>query len=149
MVELYFGSKTVRDYLDHERTGTPDPERLEEWLDASSDVVRGILLPAFSLSQLQSIIGQDKAVRMYCCQIAIGIAASMKPGLINAEGKNPHIALQDRAEKKLREIVEVKRRAGAEEIHGNNRKLGTSVNRDPIPSIFQATNADRIGPGGF
>jgi hypothetical protein len=91
----------------------------------------------------------DKAVRGYCCAIAIGLAAMMKPGLLNAEASNPYVKAQDRAEKKLKEIADGKRRFAGEEFAGSNQKLGTSTNRDPIPSIFQATKGRRIGPGGF
>lgn len=144
------GSKVFRDFLDHDRTGQADPERVEEVLDTASAIVAGLLLEAFGLEQLIRITTEDKAVAHYCVNIAMGIAATMKPGLLDAEGKNPYIKLQATAEKKLEDIANAhKRRAAGEEIAGRNRKLGVSVNRNPMPAVFAATKKNRIGPGGF
>jgi phage gp36-like protein len=150
MVELRYGSKVVRDYLDHDRSGRADPERVEEVLGEASDVIRGLMLPGFSLPSLQELITRDKAVRGYCCAIFMGVAAQQRPALMNAEGMNPFIKLQERSEKKLKEIAAAnERRGGREEETGRNRKLGVSTNRNPLPSVFQQTKSRRNGPGGF
>jgi phage gp36-like protein len=152
MVELRFGAKVIRDLFDKDRSGQADPERIEMALGEASDVVWGLLRKGFpSEAQIRDLVDNDKAVQGYCCQIFMGVAGQMKPGLLNAQGKNPYIEIQDRAEKKLAEVATAaKRRAKGEEQAGNNRRTGVSTNRNTSQrAIFQATSDDPEGPGGF
>ncbi len=150
MVELRYGSKIVRDYLDSDRSGQADPEKVEEILGEASDVIRGLMLPGFAIKQLTDLITVDRAVRGYCCAIFMGTAALHKPSLLNDDGENTYTKLKDKAEKALKAIAaaDQRRSAGEEEV-GPNRKLGVTANRNPIPSVFQATKDRPRGPGGF
>lgn len=150
MVETRFGSKVVRDYLDGDRSGQADPVKVEEILGEASDVIRGLMMPGFSLQQLTDLITRDRAVRGYCCSIFMMVAAQQKPALLDENGENAFTKLGGRGEKKLKEIAAAdQRRGGREEETGNNRKIGVSANRNPIPSVFQATKNNPRGPGGF
>ncbi|MEE9395173.1 MAG: hypothetical protein V3W41_22000 [Planctomycetota bacterium] len=150
-VELRYGSKIVRDYFDGDRGGQADPEKVEEALGEASDVIRGLLLPGFpSLDHQQNLITRDRAVQGYCCAVFMGVAARRKASLLDANGENVHTKLSDKAEKKLKELAAAnQRRGGREPEVGNNAKVGVSANREPIPSVFQATAARPGGPGGY
>jgi phage gp36-like protein len=150
MLELRFGSKVVRDMMDEQRRGQVDPERLEEVLNEATDICAGLCLPGFTLDQLRDLAAVDYHVRGLCCDIAIGIAARARPGLLDASGKNPYLNLQDRAEKRLQAIVQARaaRFAGEEQV-SVNRKLGCEVNRPSALPVFAGTTNDPVGPGGF
>lgn len=151
MLELRFGAKTVRDLLDHDRDGAADPERVEEVLNEATDVVIGILSVGFTFDQIVNLAERDYALKGYCCDVAIGVAAKHRPGLLGEDGKTPFEAIGDRAEAKLKEIANGTRRLSAEAVEGRNLKIGTSVNRGvpPYNPIFQGTANNKTGPGGF
>lgn len=152
MVELRFGSKVVRDLFDGDRSGQADAARITMALDEATDTVIGLLKKGFPTEQqVQTLVDNDSAVQGLACEVFMGVAGRMKPGLLNAAGKNPYIEIGDRAEKKLKEIATAaERRAKGEEQAGNNKRTGVSTNRNTSRySVFQATKGDPVGPGGY
>ena len=151
MLELRFGAKVVLDMFDSARSGRVDGERVEEVLNEATDLMAGMCLGAFSVSDLRDLAAVDTYVRGLCCNIAMGLASLNRPGLMTAEGGNPYTKLQEKSEAKLRDIVQAKAAArfAGEETVGRNRKLQNEVNRPTATPIFAATRNDPVGPGGF
>jgi len=151
MLELRFGAKAVLDMFDSARFGRIDGERMEEVLNEATDLMAGMCLGAFTVGNLQELATVDTYVRGLCCNIAMGLASLNRPGLMTAEGGNPYVKLQEKAERKLVDIIKGKAasRFAGEETVGNNSKLRNEVNRPDAVPVFAATRANPTGPGGF
>lgn len=150
-LERRFGPLTVARYLDDDGDEEAEQSVAEEVLLEATQVAEGLMKPGFSLAQMEVMVENDLAFRGLMLDIAADIMARRRPELLDKDGGTPYLGIRNLAEKRLKEIARAEARLIGEESAGSNQKLActTNINRRTYPLVFQPTNEDPTGPGGF
>lgn len=150
-MERRFGPETVTRYFDD--TGNEEAEQPveEEVRIEATQIAEGILKGGFNLEQMKAMAAIDFAFRGLMLDIAADVMARRRSENLDKDGNTPYTGIRNAAEKRLKEIAEVKVRLIAEETTGANQKLTarTNIDRTTFPFTFPPSSSDPNGPGGF
>jgi hypothetical protein len=118
---------------------------MDRIIQRASDEAGGLLLPAWSLDQIQKLVEDDEAVKGHIKDLAAGYAGRRKTAFMDQNtGRFPFDALLESGMKGLRMIAQRdKRAAGEEKRAGVNRTIGARTRILPRPKVFEKNK------GGF
>lgn len=150
-MERRFGPQTVSRYMDDDGDDEAESTVEEDVRLEATQVAEGLLKPGFSLAQMEEMAKTDLAFLGLMLDIAADIMARRRPENLDKDGNTPYTGIRNKAEQRLKEIAKAAARLIAEEDAGSNQKLAVraNINRRTYPLVFQPTNEDPTGPGGF
>jgi hypothetical protein len=146
-LEARFPAQVVRRVFSDDGSQNPGP-RLAVALDEGSRQAEAILLKAWGLAQIPTLVADDTAVKGAVCRLVMALGAEARPEW-SGEGQ-PYATLRKNARQTLDDLVKAELRSRAEATAGANTNHLPRVSNARSPSfVFAATRGNPKAGGGF
>ena len=144
-LETRFPPAIVKAIFCDDRTGLAGP-RLALALNEGSRQAEAILMTAFTLAQIATLVSEDEAVKGAICRLVVSMGVEGKPEW-SGDGA-PYTALKKDARTTLGDVAKARLRSRGEPVAGaNTTHLPTVSHAEPT---FQfAPTRNRQNPGGY
>lgn len=147
-LEGRFGAARVRQYLDDDGDGTPDPDVVAVVLDdANADVTSRLLRKGHTAAEL-NLLAADSWLKRRATEIAIAYASERRPEWLNQMGEGPYETLRKRARADLKEWQANEARIPTETDIAPRHNVAGDLGRGP-GFVFAESDDNPKGSGGF